>query len=249
MTEESMRLNRFLSDAGFCSRREGDRLIEAGRVRVNGQVAILGQKIQPGQDEIQVDGQLVLARSPEEEYVYLALNKPQDITCTSDHRRRDNIIDYLNYPKRVFHIGRLDRDSEGLILLTDDGSIVNKILRAQNRHEKEYLVELDKDYDQDFVRQMQQGVHILGQTTLPTKVKPLSSRCFRLVLRQGLNRQIRRMCEALGYQVVYLQRRRIMNIDLGNLALGHYRELTPKEVRDLKSLLKDSQSDPGPPRY
>ncbi|MDD7402226.1 MAG: pseudouridine synthase [Eubacteriales bacterium] len=249
MTEESMRLNRFLSDAGFCSRREGDRLIEAGRVRVNGQVAILGQKIQPGQDEIQVDGQLVLARSPEEEYVYLALNKPQGITCTSDHRRRDNIIDYLNYPKRVFHIGRLDRDSEGLILLTDDGSIVNKILRAQNRHEKEYLVELDKDYDQDFVRQMQQGVHILGQTTLPTKVKPLSSRCFRLVLRQGLNRQIRRMCEALGYQVVYLQRRRIMNIDLGNLALGHYRELTPKEVRDLKSLLKDSQSDPGPPRY
>lgn len=248
MTEETMRLNRFLSDAGFCSRREGDRLIEAGRVSVNGQTASLGQKIQPGRDEIQVDGLVVSARSPEEAYVYLALNKPQGITCTSDRRRRDNIIDYLNYPKRVFHIGRLDRDSEGLILLTDDGSIVNKILRAQNRHEKEYLVELDKDYDQDFVRQMQQGVQILGQTTLPTKVKPLSSRRFRLVLRQGLNRQIRRMCEALGYQVVYLQRRRIMNIDLGNLALGHYRELTPKEVRDLKALLKDSQSDPGPPR-
>ena len=248
MTDQAMRLNRFLSDAGYCSRREGDRLIEAGRVSVDGQTAVLGQKILPGKDEVRVDGKLVAARTPEEEYVYLALNKPQGITCTSDRRRRDNIIDFLNYPKRVFHIGRLDRDSEGLILLTDDGSIVNKILRAQNRHEKEYLVEVDKDYDQDFIQQMQQGVEILGQTTLPTKLKPVSSRRFRLVLRQGLNRQIRRMCEALGYQVVYLQRRRIMNIDLGNLPLGHYRELTPKEVRDLKLLLKDSQSDPGPPR-
>lgn len=246
MTDQAMRLNRFLSDAGYCSRREGDRLIEAGRVLVDGQLATLGQKILPGEVEVRVDGKLVAARTAEEAYVYLALNKPQGITCTSDPRRRDNIIDYLNYPKRVFHIGRLDRDSEGLILLTDDGSIVNKILRAQNRHEKEYLVEVDKDYDQDFIQQMQQGVEILGQTTLPTKLKPISSRRFRLVLRQGLNRQIRRMCEALGYQVVYLQRRRIMNIDLGSLPLGHYRELTPKEVRDLKHLLKDSQSDPGP---
>ncbi len=246
MTEQAMRLNRFLSDAGYCSRREGDRLIEAGRVLVDGQLATLGQKILPGEVEVRVDGKLVAARTAEEAYVYLALNKPQGITCTSDPRRRDNIIDYLNYPKRVFHIGRLDRDSEGLILLTDDGSIVNKILRAQNRHEKEYLVEVDKDYDQDFIQQMQQGVEILGQTTLPTKLKPISSRRFRLVLRQGLNRQIRRMCEALGYQVIYLQRRRIMNIDLGSLPLGHCRELTPKEVRDLKHLLKDSQSDPGP---
>ncbi|MDO5033248.1 MAG: pseudouridine synthase [Eubacteriales bacterium] len=248
MTKESMRLNRFLSDAGYCSRRQADKLIEAGRVRVDGQPALIGQKISPRENKVEVDGKPIAARTPAEDYVYLALNKPQGITCTSDPRRRDNLITYLNYPKRVFHIGRLDRDSEGLILLTDDGSIVNKILRAQNRHEKEYLVEVDRDYDQDFIRQMQEGVEILGQTTLPTKLRPLSPRRFRLVLRQGLNRQIRRMCEALGYQVVYLQRRRIMNIDLGNLPLGHYRELTPKEVRDLKALLRHSKSEPGPPK-
>lgn len=237
-----MRINRFLSDSAFCSRREADRLIEAGRVTVNGQQAELGQQIEPGKDLVAVDGKKVAARTAEEEYVYIALNKPQGITCTSDKRRKDNIIDYLNYPRRVFHIGRLDRDSEGLILLTDDGKIVNKILRAQNAHEKEYYVEVDKKVNKEFFERMQNGVRILGQVTLPAKVKPMGPKSFRLIIRQGLNRQIRRMCEALGYKVLYLQRTRIMNIDLGTLPLGQYRELTHKEVRDLKELLKDSKS-------
>lgn len=236
---EEIRLNRYLSDAGYTSRRKADKLIEEGKVFVNGKPAVLGQKVRIDQDEVRVGNKIIPARD-KEDYVYLALNKPAGITSTTDRRRRDNIIDFLNYPTRVFNIGRLDRDSEGLILLTNDGKIVNKILRAQNRHEKEYYVEVDRPYDQDFINQMENGVHILGQTTLPAKVKPISDRGFRLVICQGLNRQIRRMCEALGYKVTYLQRRRILNIDLGSLKLGHYRELTPKEMRDLRELLKDS---------
>ncbi|MDO5015824.1 MAG: pseudouridine synthase [Eubacteriales bacterium] len=234
-----IRLNRYLSDAGYCSRRKADELIAAGRVSVNDQVAVLGQKIAPGQDLVKV-GKETIAPRQTADYVYLALNKPQGITCTTDRRRRDNIIDYVNYPTRIFPIGRLDRDSEGLILLTNDGGIVNKILRAQNRHEKEYFVKVDRPYDQDFLEQMQQGVFILGQTTLPAKIKPVGPTSFRLTISQGLNRQIRRMCQALGYEVTYLQRRRILNIDLGSLKLGQYRELTYKELRDLKELLQDS---------
>lgn len=234
-----MRLNRYLSDSGYCSRRQADRHIEAKEVMVNGETAKLGQKIRPNQDVVSVKGELIKARK-KEDYVYLALNKPIGITCTSDKRRRDNIIDFVNYPSRIFHVGRLDRDSEGLILLTNNGTIVNKILRAQNKHEKEYFVQVDKPYDEHFMREMEGGVHILGQKTLPAKLKKVSPDSFRLTISQGLNRQIRRMTEALGYKVIYLQRRRIMNIDLGNLKVGAYRELTFKEVRDLKELLKDS---------
>ncbi len=236
---EEMRLNRYLSDSGYCSRRQADRHIEAKEVMVNGKIALLGQKIRPHQDIVLVKGELIEARK-KEDYVYLALNKPVGITCTSDKRRRDNIIDFVNYPTRIFHVGRLDRDSEGLILLTNNGAIVNKILRAQNKHEKEYYVQVDKAYDEHFIREMESGVYILGQKTLPAKLKKVSPDSFRLTISQGLNRQIRRMTEALGYKVIYLQRRRIMNIDLGNLRLGSYRELTFKEVRDLKELLKDS---------
>lgn len=234
-----IRLNRYLSDAGYCSRRKADELIAAGRVLVNQKVAILGQKIIPGQDLVQV-GKKTIAPRQVEDYVYLALNKPEGITCTTDRRRRDNIIDYVNYPTRIFPIGRLDRDSQGLILLTNDGAIVNKILRAQNRHEKEYFVKVDRPYDQDFLEHMQQGVYILGQTTLPAKIKAVGPTSFRLTISQGLNRQIRRMCQALGYEVTFLQRRRILNIDLGSLKLGQYRELTYKELRDLKELMQDS---------
>lgn len=234
-----MRINRFLADSGLCSRREADKLISSGRVSVNGKTCELGLFIDPETDDISVDGKSVSARK-KDEYVYLALNKPPGITCTTDLRRRDNIISFLNYPERIFPIGRLDRDSEGLILLTNDGSIVNKILRAGNRHEKEYLVTLDRPYTDDFLRSMEKGVFILGRTTLPAKCKRINDRRFKIIIRQGLNRQIRRMCEALGYEVVRLIRLRIMHINLGTLKQGEWRYLGYRELRDLKELLKDS---------
>lgn len=235
-----VRLNRFLADSGQSSRRGADALIQAGRVRVNGQIASLGLQIDPRLDTVTLDGQTVAARR--KPYVYLKLNKPQGITCTTDRRRSDNIIDFLDYPSRIYPIGRLDRDSEGLLLLTDDGSIVNRILRAAGHHEKEYLVEVDRPYNTDFLKAMANGVYILDQETLPARITPLSPTRFRLTLHQGLNRQIRRMCEALGFQVRYLQRLRIMNITLGNLALGEYRRLTPKELRDLRLLLEEAET-------
>lgn len=234
-----MRINRYLSDSGHCSRREADRLIDAGVVSVNGVTAELGQIVVPGKDIIRVNGQIIEARD-DSEYVYLALNKPKGITCTTDPRRSDNIIDFLQYPDRVFPVGRLDRDSEGLILLTNDGSIVNRILRAGNKHEKEYLVTVDKPYDQDFLDRMEGGVVILNQLTLPAKCKPVSRRTFRIIIRQGLNRQIRRMCEVLGYEVVRLTRLRIMHINLGSLKTGQWRYLGEGELRDLMELLQDS---------
>ena len=231
---EPVRLNKFLSDAGMCSRREADRLIEAGKVTVDGNVAVMGQKVLPTQ-RIVCDGKLA---SRESELILIALNKPVGIECTSDRSNPDNIIDFLNYPKRVYTIGRLDKNSEGLILLTNDGSIVNKISKSVNYHEKEYIVSVNKKITDDFVEKMSSGVAILDTVTRPCEVERIDDKTFKIILTQGLNRQIRRMCETLGYRVVTLKRIRIMNINLGKLKLGTYRNVTDKELSELLRLLK-----------
>ncbi len=211
-----MRLNKFISESGKASRRGADKLIEEGRVKINGRKAKIGDQVKPG-DEVMVNGQRIrLARNN----VYLALNKPVGITCTTEKNVKGNIVDLVNHPLRVFNIGRLDKDSDGLILLTNDGDMVNEILRAENNHEKEYIVSVDKPITPEFVEKMSKGVRILGTKTLPCKVEQLSKYEFKIILTQGLNRQIRRMCEALGYEVYRLQRVRIMNIHLGNLPVG-----------------------------
>jgi len=231
------RINKYLSEAGYCSRRAADKLIEDGRVTINGEVPLMGTKIVEG-DVVKVDGKSVVKK--DEKAVYLVLNKPRGIVCTTDTRvEKDNIIDFLNYPKRIFPIGRLDKASEGLILLTNDGDIVNKILRARNNHEKEYIVQVNKPIDKDFVKKMSQGVPILDTVTRPCKVEQLSRVRFKIILTQGLNRQIRRMCEYLGYHVQQLKRVRIMNIHL-DLPNGKYREMTKEEFRELNNLLVDS---------
>jgi 23S rRNA pseudouridine2604 synthase len=231
------RINKYLSEAGYCSRRAADKLIEDGRVTINGEVPLMGTKIVEG-DVVKVDGKSVFKK--DEKAVYLVLNKPRGIVCTTDTRvEKDNIIDFLNYPKRIFPIGRLDKASEGLILLTNDGDIVNKILRARNNHEKEYIVQVNKPIDKDFVKKMSQGVPILDTVTRPCKVEQLSRVRFKIILTQGLNRQIRRMCEYLGYHVQQLKRVRIMNIHL-DLPNGKYREMTKEEFRELNNLLADS---------
>ena len=220
-----MRLNKFISESGKASRRGADKLIEEGRVKINGRKAKISDQVKPG-DEVMVNGQRIrLARNN----VYLALNKPVGITCTTEKNVKGNIVDLVNHPLRVFNIGRLDKDSDGLILLTNDGDIVNEILRAENNHEKEYIVSVDKPITPEFVEKMSKGVRILGTKTLPCKVEQLSKYEFKIILTQGLNRQIRRMCEALGYEVYRLQRVRIMNIHLGNLPVGQWRDLTKKE--------------------
>ncbi len=231
---ETMRLNKYIAAKGYCSRRHADLLIEQGLVKINRQVASLGTQVKPD-DIVEVEGKII--SEIEEEKVYLALNKPRGIICTANPKVKNNIIAFLNFPQRVFTIGRLDKDSEGLILLTNDGAIFNRIVRAEFEHEKEYLVELNKPYDQEFIEKMEQGVEILDTTTKPAKVTPISSTKFKLIITQGLNRQIRRMCDALGYQVIFLRRLRIMNIDLGGLKVGQYRKLTEKEKRDMFSLL------------
>lgn len=225
-----MRVNKFISEAGKASRRGADKLVEEGRVTINGKKAKIGSQVNPG-DDVRVDGnQLYVARNN----VYIALNKPVGITSTTEKGVKGNIVDLVNHPFRVFHIGRLDKDSEGLILLTNDGDIVNEILRSENRHEKEYIVSVDRPITPDFLTKMAKGVKILGQTTLPCEVTQLSKYEFNIILTQGLNRQIRRMCEELGYNVVRLQRIRIMNIQLGNnLPVGQWRYLSKKEKRDL----------------
>lgn len=220
-----MRLNKFISESGKASRRGADKLIEEGRVKINGRKAKIGDQVKPG-DEVMVNGQrLRLARNN----VYIALNKPGGITCTTEKNVKGNIIDLVNHPLRIFNIGRLDKDSDGLILLTNDGDIVNEILRAENNHEKEYIVSVDKPITPEFIEKMSKGVRILGTKTLPCYVEQLSKYEFKIILTQGLNRQIRRMCEALGYEVYRLQRVRIMNIHLGNLPIGQWRDLTKKE--------------------
>lgn len=233
-----VRINKYLSEVGYCSRREADKLIERSRVTLNGEVPVLGTKVQE-HDSVEVDGVSVSPKN--DKPVYLIFNKPIGIVCTTDTGvERDNIIDYINYPTRIFPIGRLDKPSEGLIFLTDDGDIVNKILRARNGHEKEYIVRVNKPINSAFTKQMSSGIPILETTTKPCKVKKLGYNEFSIVLTQGLNRQIRRMCEYLGYRVTKLQRIRIMNIEL-DIPIGEYREFTKEELLELNTLLDGSQ--------
>ncbi len=227
------RLNKYIADSGYCSRREADRLISEGRVRLDGRVGALGDRVLPGMD-VTVDGKRL---SGEGEKVYLLLNKPMGIVCTADPREPMNVVDYLAYPRRVFPVGRLDKDSEGLLLLTNDGEIVNRILRAAGGHEKEYEVRIDRPVTPEFVQQMSRGVPILDTVTLPCRVRRTGERSFNIVLVQGLNRQIRRMCEALGANVTHLRRVRIMNLRLGKLQPGQWRELTEEELAGLRKRL------------
>lgn len=224
-----VRLNKYLSETGACSRREADKWIEAGRVTCNGVTALLGTRVAPG-DEVRVDGRLVGAKR---EPVYLALNKPPGITCTTESHIDGNIIDFVGYPERIFPIGRLDKDSEGLILLTNDGDIVNEILRSENNHEKEYVVTVERPITDLALRMMADGVKIMGEITKPCRVMRVDARTFRMVLTQGLNRQIRRMCSALGYRAQRLQRVRIINVRLDGLASGQWRKLDPAETAGL----------------
>ena len=232
------RLNKYLSEIGYCSRRAADKLIDGGRIQVNGKTVLMGQKVSPS-DLIEVDG--VLIEDYKESNIYIAFNKPTGIVCTTDTRmEQDNIIDYINYPSRIFPIGRLDKMSEGLILLTNDGDIVNKILRARNNHEKEYIVTVNKPITTDFIEKIRNGLPILDQITKKCFAEQIHKKEFRIILTQGLNRQIRRMCEYLEYRVVKLKRIRIMNIEL-NIKVGRYRDLTKKEMTELQSLLSDSE--------
>ena len=226
---QGKRLNKFLADSGYCSRREADRLIEEGRVRVDGRVGALGDKILPGMS-VTVDGRLL---SGESDKVYLILNKPRGIVYTADPREPMNVVDYLGHPARIFPVGRLDKDSEGLLLMTSDGEIVNRMLRAAGGHEKEYEVEIDRPVTREFVERMMAGVPILDTVTLPCRVRRTGERSFNIILVQGLNRQIRRMCEALGANVVHLRRVRIMNLKLGGLKPGQWRDLTQSELNAL----------------
>lgn len=227
-----MRLNKYLSEKGLCSRREADDWIGSGRVEVNRRIATLGTPVEDG-DEVRVDGRVVSERL--QPHVTIAFNKPVGVTCTTEARVRDNIIDFIGHEQRIFPIGRLDKDSEGLILLTSDGDIVNALLRAEHGHEKEYQVTVDRSITAATLRDMERGVPILGTRTLPCKAWQTGPRSFGIVLVQGLNRQIRRMCEHFGYEVVALQRTRFVNIELGNLKLGYWRHLTPVEMRQLLS--------------
>ncbi|MFS0863134.1 23S rRNA pseudouridine(2604) synthase RluF [Fredinandcohnia sp. 179-A 10B2 NHS] len=224
-----MRVNKYISESGKASRRGADKLIADGRVTINGKRVTIGSRVEPG-DDVRVDGNPIrVARN----YVYIALNKPVGITSTTEKGVKGNVIDLVNHPLRIFNIGRLDKDSEGLLLLTNDGDIVNEILRAENQHEKEYIVSVDKPITPEFLKKMSEGVKILGTKTLPCKVEQLSKFDFRIILTQGLNRQIRRMCAELGYDVFRLQRIRIMNIHLGNLPPGQWRDLSKKEKTQL----------------
>ena len=226
---EGIRLNKYIASSGLCSRREADTLIESGKVTINGEVALQGSKVMDG-DIVLVNGRKV---TPDDDMVYIAFNKPLGVTCTTDRRDPSNIIDYIGFDERIFPVGRLDKNSSGLILLTNDGSIVNKLLRAENGHEKEYLVTVNRPYDKNFLRSMESGVPVLGQLTLPCRLKPAGDRTFKIILHQGLNRQIRRMCEYLGYKVTRLKRIRFMNISLGDLETGKWRYLTASEKKEL----------------
>lgn len=235
--QELKRINKYLSEIGYCSRRGADKLIEEGRVKINGKIPEMGTKISP-EDEVSVDGKLV--STPKEKHVYLAFNKPVGIVCTTDVGvEKDNIIDYISYPKRIFPIGRLDKASEGLIFLTSDGDIVNKILRARNNHEKEYVVSVHKPITKNFIDSMSNGVPILDTVTSKCKVKQTGKNEFKIILTQGLNRQIRRMCDYLGYRVMSLKRIRIMNIDL-DLKVGKWRPLSEQEMKGIYKLIAQS---------
>ena len=236
MEENTTRINKFLSETGFCSRREADRLIEQGRVTINGKIPEMGTKVSPG-DEVRVNGELVQQKN--EKPIYLAFYKPVGIECTTNLGVRDNIVDYINYPERIFPIGRLDKASEGLIFMTNDGDIVNKILRARNNHEKEYIVTVNKPITDRFIDRMANGIPILETITKKCKVEQISKYVFRIILTQGLNRQIRRMCEYLDYEVTALKRTRIINISL-DVQEGKYRNLTDAEITELNRLIEPS---------
>ncbi|HAT4314740.1 TPA: 23S rRNA pseudouridine(2604) synthase RluF [Clostridium perfringens] len=233
---DEVRLNKYISETGFCSRREADKLIEQGRVKIDGAKATTGMKVSKGQS-VSVDGKPLKV---ENELVYIALNKPVGITCTTERKIKGNIVDFINHEKRIFPIGRLDKDSQGLIFMTNDGDIVNKILRAGNNHEKEYIVTVNKPITDEFVKGMSNGVPILGTVTKKCLVKKESKNSFRIILTQGLNRQIRRMCEYFGYEVKKLERIRIMNVSLGNLKMGSWRYLTKKELAEINRLTENS---------
>ena len=238
--EKLIRINKYLSEIGFCSRRRADTLIEQERIKINGDIALMGQKVQLT-DEIKIDNKLVKPIKTKKN-IYLAFNKPIGIVCTTDTRReKDNIIDFINYPSRIFPIGRLDKPSEGLIFLTNDGDIVNKILRANNQHEKEYIVEVNKPVTKDFIKSMANGVPILETITSKCSVKQTGKKTFKIILTQGLNRQIRRMCEYFDYKVRSLKRVRIMNIKL-DIPVGEYREFTAKELNTLNQLVANSSN-------
>ncbi|ASB51000.1 23S rRNA pseudouridine synthase F [Alkalitalea saponilacus] len=239
---EPVRINKYLSETGFCSRRKADELIEAGRITINGKVPEKGTKVNPG-DEVRVNGKLITDSG--KKHVYIAFNKPIGIVCTTDTKReKNNIVDFIKHPQRIFPIGRLDKPSQGLILLTSDGDIVNKILRARNNHEKEYVVTVNKPITREFLRRMSEGVPILDTITRKCYVEQINSQSFKIILTQGLNRQIRRMCEYLGYNVTALKRVRIMNIQL-DLPVGKWRNLTTKELNELNRLVSDSSKTHG----
>ena len=232
------RINKYLSEVGYCSRRVADRLIEEGKVTINGKIPVIGSKVEEC-DQVEVEGQII-EKSTKQKNIYLAFNKPVGIVCTTDRRLEpNNVIDFIKYPKRVFPIGRLDKLSEGLIFLTNDGDIVNKILRSRNNHEKEYIVEVNRPINHNFIQSMTNGVEILDTITKDCFVKQLGAKKFKIILTQGLNRQIRRMCQALGYRVRSLKRVRIMNIKL-DIPIGKYREFTEQELLELNGLLDNS---------
>ena len=235
------RINKYLSEVGYCSRREADRLILEGKVTINGKIPEIGTKVEDS-DQVEVKGQII-EKSKRQKNIYLAFNKPVGIVCTTDTRfEKNNIIEYINYPKRIFPIGRLDKPSKGLILLTDDGDIVNKILRSRNHHEKEYLVEVNKEIDSNFIHKMSNGIPILDTVTKKCTVEKISKYRFKIILTQGLNRQIRRMCEHLEFKVLKLKRIRIMNIKL-DMPVGKYRELSKNEFDMLEQLISDSSKE------
>lgn len=235
-SSNSIRLNKAISDTGFCSRRKADKLIELGKVTINGKKGLLGDKVTPN-DIIKIDGNLVRKEVP---LIYIAFSKPPGITCTTELQVKGNIIEYINHPERIFPIGRLDKDSEGLIFLTNDGNIVNKILRAGNNHEKEYIVSVNKPITDKFISSMSNGVPILDTVTKKCEVKLMNEKVFNIILTQGLNRQIRRMCEQLGYEVTKLKRIRIMNISLGKIPVGGWRDLTEAEMKEIHQLVASS---------
>jgi 23S rRNA pseudouridine2604 synthase len=245
--EESVRINKYLSEAGVCSRREADRQIEAGNVTINGRTAMMGDRVFAG-EVVMYGGKKV---SKEEEQILIAVNKPAGIVCTAEKREKDNIVDFINYPKRIYPIGRLDKTSHGLLLMTNQGDLVNKMMRSGNYHEKEYIVKVNREITEDFLQKMAKGVYLqeLDVTTRPCRVEKVGRRVFRIILTQGLNRQIRRMCETFQYRVIDLKRVRIMNIRLGDLKEGAYRKVTRQEWLELQEQMKDSSNETVIPKW
>lgn len=245
--EESVRINKYLSQAGVCSRREADRKIEEGHVTINGREAAMGDRVFPG--DVVMYGRKVISK--EDEAILLVVNKPEGIVCTAEKRETDNIVDYIKYPRRIYPIGRLDKRSHGLLLMTNQGDLVNKIMRSGNYHEKEYIVKVNREVTEKFIKAMADGVYLkdLEATTRPCQVEKVGKRTFRIILTQGMNRQIRRMCETFGYHVVDLKRVRIMNIKLGDLKIGEYRKVTEEEWQELQKQIKDSSSETVYPKW